>query len=108
MERLSKITDRVRLPLKVPVPPYLMDHHFDGKVVLPAVEAMRILAASTLAHLPEQGVHCMANQDRCDANTIESRGHLFRYAMRGRPLLPGRSGSGGLSSVKRGRFAVLF
>ena len=59
MERLPKITDRVRLPLAIKIPPYFMDHQFQGKVVLPAVEAMGILAASTLAHLPGMVVHCI-------------------------------------------------
>ncbi len=57
MERLPKITDRVRLPLAIKVPPYLMDHQFQGKAVMPAVEAMEILAASTLAHFPGTAVH---------------------------------------------------
>ncbi|MBW2709401.1 MAG: polyketide synthase dehydratase domain-containing protein [Deltaproteobacteria bacterium] len=59
MESLPKITDRVRLPLAIKVPPYLLDHQFQGKAVLPAVEAMEILAASTLAHLPGTAVHCI-------------------------------------------------
>ena len=59
MERLSKITDQVRLPLSIKVPPYLMDHQFQGKAVLPAVEAMEILAESTLAHLPGMVVRCI-------------------------------------------------
>jgi hypothetical protein len=59
MECLPKITDRVRLPLSIKVPPYLMDHQFQGKAVLPAVEAMEILAESTLAHLPGMVVHCI-------------------------------------------------
>jgi len=59
MESFPKITDRVRLPLSIQVPPYLMDHQFQGKAVLPAVEAMEILAASTLAHLPGTAVHCI-------------------------------------------------
>ena len=57
MERLPKITERVRLPLCIQVQPYLMDHQFQGKAVLPAVEAMGILAASTLAHFPGTAVH---------------------------------------------------
>jgi hypothetical protein len=56
MESLPKITERVRLPLSIKVPPYVMDHQFQGKVVLPAVEAMENLAASTRAHLPETAV----------------------------------------------------
>ncbi len=61
MERLPKITDRVRLPLSINVPTYLMDHQFQGKAVLPAVEAMEILAASTLAYLPGTAVGCIRN-----------------------------------------------
>ena len=55
------MTGRVRLPLSINVPPYLMDHRFQGKAVLPAVEAMQILAASTLAHFPGKSVHCIRN-----------------------------------------------
>ncbi len=61
MERVSNIAKRVRLPLNIQVPPYLMDHQFEGKAVLPAVEAMEILAASTLAHLPEKAVRCIVD-----------------------------------------------
>ena len=59
MESLSQITGKVRLPLSINVAPYLMDHRFQGKAVLPAVEAMGLLAASTLAHLPGRTVHCI-------------------------------------------------
>ena len=52
MEYLPKIADKVRLPLKIQILPYLMDHQFEGKAVLPAVEALQILAASTSDHLP--------------------------------------------------------
>ncbi len=51
----------MRLPLNINVAPYLMDHRFQGKVVLPAVEAMQILAASTLKYLPGNAVHCIKN-----------------------------------------------
>ena len=61
MESLSKIKETVRLPLTINLPPYLMDHQFRGKAVLPAVEAMEILAVSTLNHLPETAVHSICN-----------------------------------------------
>ncbi len=51
----------MRLPLNIKVAPYLMDHRFQGKAVLPAVEAMQILAASTLKYLPGNAVHCIRN-----------------------------------------------
>jgi len=56
MEDLSKIADKVRLPLKIRIYPYLLDHQFDGKAVLPAVEATQLLAASTLGYLPDTGI----------------------------------------------------
>ena len=59
MESLSQITKSVRLPLSINIPSYLMDHQFQGKAVLPAVEAMEILAASTLSRLPKTAVHCI-------------------------------------------------
>ena len=62
MEGLSKIAKSVRVPLKIRVPPYLMDHQYRGRAVLPAVEAMGILADSTLAHVPEAHIHSI-----CDA-----------------------------------------
>ena len=59
MESLSKIREKVRLPLCIKIPPYLMDHQYRGKAVLPAVEAIEILAVSTLDHLPGTAVHCI-------------------------------------------------
>ena len=54
MEDFSKITDqagdqaieKIRIPVKIEIHPYLMDHHFEGDMVLPAVEAIQVLAAS--------------------------------------------------------------
>lgn len=57
MESLPKIKKKVRLALNITVPPYLMDHQYRGKAVLPAVEAIEILAESTLAHLPGTAVY---------------------------------------------------
>jgi phosphopantetheinyl transferase len=56
MEDLPKIAEKVRLPLKIKIYPYLMDHQFEGKAVLPAVEAIQLLAASTLGYLPDIGI----------------------------------------------------
>ncbi len=53
MEKFSKIIDKVRLPVEIKVLPYLLDHQFEGKPVLAAVEAMQILAVSTQSHLPD-------------------------------------------------------
>ena len=61
MEGLSNIAKSARLPLKVRVPLYIMDHQYRGSAVLPAVEAMEILAASTLGHVPGAAVHSIQN-----------------------------------------------
>ncbi len=47
------------LPVKIFVHDYLKDYGFDGKCVLPAVEAMRILASSTIGHLPGTNIRYM-------------------------------------------------
>lgn len=59
MGKFSKIIDKVRLPLEIKVPPYLLDHQFEGKPVFPAVEAMQILAVSTQHHMPHTKVACI-------------------------------------------------
>jgi hypothetical protein len=53
MGNVSKITDTIRLPITIEVLPYLRDHCFQGRVVLPAVESMRIICASICRHLSE-------------------------------------------------------
>ena len=59
MEKFSKIIHKVRHPLEIKIPPYLLDHQFEGKPVLPAVEAMQILAVSTQHLLPNTNVTCI-------------------------------------------------
>ncbi len=44
MENLSRPVETVAIPVAIPVPAYLGDHHVSGRVVLPAVEALQILA----------------------------------------------------------------
>ena len=41
MEDLPEVIKKVQLPLEIEIDPYLMDHRFEGKAVLPAVEAMQ-------------------------------------------------------------------
>ncbi|MDZ7699032.1 MAG: polyketide synthase dehydratase domain-containing protein [Deltaproteobacteria bacterium] len=61
MGGVSEIIQHVQLPLEIKVAPYLMDHQFKGKAVLPAVEAMQVLAASTKAWRPELNVCALAD-----------------------------------------------
>ncbi|MHB8910328.1 MAG: hotdog family protein [Syntrophales bacterium] len=44
MENLSRPVETVTIPVAIPVPAYLGDHHVSGRVVLPAVEALQALA----------------------------------------------------------------
>ena len=53
MEDVPEIERKVRLPLEIEIHPYMMDHRFQGKAVLPAVEAMELLAESTRTYLPD-------------------------------------------------------
>jgi hypothetical protein len=46
MENLSQPVERIAIPLAIPVPDYLCDHHIGGLVVLPAVEALQNVARS--------------------------------------------------------------
>ncbi len=61
MEELSQIVETRHLPVTIKILPYLLDHQFEGKPVLPAVEAMQILAVSTRSNLPDANINCILN-----------------------------------------------
>lgn len=61
MEDLPKTSERVKLPIETKTDSYLQDHCLEGKAVLPAVEAMQMLASSTLAFLPNAEVTLISN-----------------------------------------------
>ncbi len=50
-----------RTPVAIDVRPWFADHCFDGKVVLPAVETMTLLAAEVAGNHPEIDVRVMNN-----------------------------------------------
>ncbi len=50
-----------RIPIKFTTHPHLKDHHFMGQAVLPAVEAMEILADAVQHADPQQSVTTIAN-----------------------------------------------
>jgi hypothetical protein len=52
MENLSRPVRSVKIPLTVAIPDYLRDHRYDGRIVLPAAEALQILAKSLPDNLP--------------------------------------------------------
>ncbi len=49
----------MRYPLEIEVSDYLYDHHFEGRFVLPAVEALIILAKAVQDHFPNVDVCCL-------------------------------------------------
>lgn len=59
MGEFSEIAETRRLPLTIPILPFLRDHRFQGKAVFPAVEAMQALAASVREALPDIDVRSM-------------------------------------------------
>ncbi len=73
MEGLSEIGVRTKLPLKITISLYLLDHHLRGRVVLPAVEAMVLLAATTKGRFEEADVHTIS----------DARFHKFLYLEKG-------------------------
>ena len=56
MADLPQIIETVRLPVTIQVHPFLRDHRFEGKVVLPAVEAMQLLADTVKGFRPEADI----------------------------------------------------
>ena len=61
MENLSEVTEDRHLPLVIRLPDYLWDHRFAGRAVLPAVEAMQLLARSVRQFDPGCHVHRMVD-----------------------------------------------
>jgi hypothetical protein len=52
MESLSLPVRDMKIPLSIPIPAYLRDHRYEGRAVLPAAEALQILAESLPRDLP--------------------------------------------------------
>ena len=61
MEESSRTREWIRLPLVISIQPYLKDHHFEGKILLPAVEILQLLAGSAQSHQPDAHVGCMCS-----------------------------------------------
>src|SRR3990172_1021263 len=59
MEDFPRIIESARFPLDIPIRPYLNDHCVDGHAVLPAVEAMEMLAQAVKRFRPGTDVTAM-------------------------------------------------
>src|SRR5450759_2107811 len=61
MEIVPPINKKTRYPSAIEVYPYLRDHHFEGKVILPAVEALIALANVVKLNFPQTNINCLLN-----------------------------------------------
>jgi Polyketide synthase dehydratase len=61
MENVSCLNQKKKYPLEIDVYPYLYDHHLEGKAILPAVEALIILAKTVKLNFPEYDITCLNN-----------------------------------------------
>jgi phosphopantetheinyl transferase len=59
MGNISRIDHPASIPIQLSTPECMMDHHFQGRPVLPAVEAMEALAQSAIETRPGLAVHCI-------------------------------------------------
>jgi hypothetical protein len=63
MEIISSVKKKERYPLEIKAYPYLQDHYFEGQAILPAVEALIIMAGVAAANFPQINV-CVQKQAR--------------------------------------------
>jgi hypothetical protein len=61
MDLLPQINKKSRYASTIEVSPYLRDHHFEGKVILPAVEALIVLANVVKLHFQQIQINCLLN-----------------------------------------------
>jgi hypothetical protein len=59
MEIVPRLNQKIRYPWNIEVYPYLHDHHFDGKVILPAVEVLIVLAGVVKVNFPQINISCL-------------------------------------------------
>ena len=59
MDIVSQINKKNRYPSAIDVFPYLRDHHFEGKVILPAVETLIALANVVNLNFPQISMNCL-------------------------------------------------
>jgi len=57
------VKKKERYPLEIKAYPYLQDHYFEGQAILPAVEALIIMAEVSAANFPQMNV-CLQKQAR--------------------------------------------
>jgi hypothetical protein len=63
MEIISDVKKKERYPVEINAYPYLQDHYFEGQAILPAVEALIIMAGVAMVKFPQINV-CLQRQAR--------------------------------------------
>jgi len=63
MENISGVKKKERYPVEIKTYPYLQDHYFEGQAILPAVEALIIMATAAAANFSQINV-CLQKQAR--------------------------------------------
>jgi hypothetical protein len=61
MEIISGINQKKRYSCEIEIHSYLMDHYLEGKVILPAVELLAVLAQAVKKNYPQAGISCLQN-----------------------------------------------
>lgn len=61
MDILPQINKKNRYLSEIEVFPYLLDHHFEGNIILPAVEALIMLANVVNLNFPQVNIKCLLN-----------------------------------------------
>ena len=56
MEIVPRLNQKIRYPWNIEIYPYLHDHHFEGKIVLPAVEVLIVLAKVAKINFPQVNI----------------------------------------------------
>jgi hypothetical protein len=59
MDIVPQIIEKIRYPSAIEVSPYLRDHHFEGKVILPAVETLIALANVVKLNFRQIPINCL-------------------------------------------------
>lgn len=60
MDIISQIDKKTRHEMEIEIFPYLRDHYFEGKAILPAVEALIILAKAVKGFYPQADIFCLS------------------------------------------------
>ncbi len=60
MDIISQVDKKTRHEMEIEIFPYLRDHYFEGKAILPAVESLIILAKAVKSFYPQADIFCLS------------------------------------------------